>query len=91
MKKRVRLVVHGRMQGVCFRMIVKDKAEEEGIPGWIRNLPDGSVEAVFERESSVMDGSLKFCRRVPPFSRVDHLDLHEEQWSREFDSFPVRH
>ena len=91
MKKRVCLVVHGRVQGVCFRMTVRDKAEEEGITGWIRNLPDGSVGAVFEGESSAIDSLLNFCHRGPPFSRVDNVDLHEEQWSGEFDSFSVRY
>jgi acylphosphatase len=91
MKKRVRLVVHGLVQGVCFRMAIRDMAEKEGISGWVRNLPGGCVEAVFEGESAPMDRLVDFCHRGPRSARVDRVDLCNEQWIGEFDTFSIRY
>ncbi|HVP94658.1 MAG TPA: acylphosphatase [Methanoregulaceae archaeon] len=89
MKRRVRIVVHGRVQGVCFRATVRDEAELEGISGWVRNLPGGSVEAVFEGDSPAIDRIIDFCRNSPSYSRVDYVDLNEEEYTGEFDSFII--
>ena len=91
MNRRVRIVVHGHVQGVCFRSAVRDKAELEGVSGWVRNLSDGSVEAVFEGDSPAIDRLIDFCRNGPSYSRVDFIDLNEQTFTGEFHSFAIRY
>ncbi|HTY15957.1 MAG TPA: acylphosphatase [Methanoregulaceae archaeon] len=91
MKRRVHIVVHGHVQGVWFRAAVRDIAGREGISGFVRNLPGGAVEAVFEGDSSAVERVTGFCRVGPPGSRVDRVDLEEEPFTGGFDAFTVRY
>jgi acylphosphatase len=91
MKRRIHVIVHGRVQGVFFRAAVRDTAVREEISGWVRNLPSGPVEAVFEGESPAIDQMIDFCRSGPRYARVDHLDLAEEPYTGEFDGFTIRY
>jgi acylphosphatase len=75
---RRRVVVHGRVQGVAFRAHTQRRAAQVGAAGWVRNRPDGSVEAVFEGPPSAVDAMLDFCRRGPSFARVERVDVAEE-------------
>jgi acylphosphatase len=59
---RARAVVHGRVQGVWFRQSTAEHARALGVSGWVRNLPDGGVEAVFEGAPGAVDQSLGFVR-----------------------------
>jgi acylphosphatase len=68
---RVRVVVHGRVQGVFFRDSCRDRARAEGVGGWVRNLGDGSVEAEFEGAPDAVDRLVTWCRTGPPRARVD--------------------
>jgi len=69
------VIIHGRVQGVGFRMFVEDTAERLGLDGWVRNRRDGSVEAVFAgAETSVME-AIEACRRGPRSARVTSLDV----------------
>jgi acylphosphatase len=72
---RVRVVVHGRVQGVFFRDSCRDRARAEGVGGWIRNLGDGSVEAEFEGAPDAVDRLVTWCRTGPPRARVDTVDV----------------
>lgn len=76
---RRRLVVHGRVQGVAFRYATRERARALGIDGWVRNLPDGSVEAVFEGEPDLVAQLAAFCRVGPPAARVDRVEEHAEE------------
>ncbi len=91
MKRRVHIVVHGHVQGVCFRSAVRDKAELEGVSGWVRNCCDGTVEAVFEGNSPALDRVIDYCRKSPLYSRVDSVDLNEETSTGKFHSFTIRY
>ncbi|HDN50998.1 MAG TPA: acylphosphatase [Thermoplasmatales archaeon] len=76
--KRTHVFISGRVQGVWFRAHTREKAEELGISGWVRNLPDGRVEAVFEGEDEKVDEMVKWCHRGPPLSRVEKVDVEYE-------------
>jgi len=70
--------VRGRVQGVWFRRATRDEARAHAVAGWVRNCPDGSVEAVFEGPASAVEALLAFVRRGPPGARVDQLEIAEQ-------------
>ena len=70
---RRRVTVHGRVQGVFFRDTCRQIAEEHGVSGWVRNLPDGRVEAVFEGLPEAVDALVAWCHEGPPAARVDEV------------------
>lgn len=75
---RRRVIVHGRVQGVWFRGSTEDEARAAGVCGWVRNLSDGRVEAVFEGPAEAVDALVAFCRRGPRHARVERVELFEE-------------
>lgn len=75
---RRRVIARGRVQGVAFRAGTEDEARRAGVAGWVRNRPDGSVEAVFEGPPAAVERAVAFCRRGPPSARVDELEVTEE-------------
>ncbi|MDD1659668.1 MAG: acylphosphatase [Methanomicrobiales archaeon] len=85
------LRVSGRVQGVFFRSAVQEQALAAGVSGWIRNLPDGGVEAVLEGERVAVEQVVAFCRRGPPYARVDHVDIREEEFRGDLKGFAVRY
>jgi acylphosphatase len=76
--RRVRVVVRGRVQGVAFRYTTADAARRAGVAGWVRNRPDGSVEASFEGPRIAVDSLLAFVRRGPPAARVSTVEELDE-------------
>ena len=76
---RRRAIVHGRVQGVFFRDSTRERARAHGVAGWVRNRPDGAVEAVLEGPPEAVDRVLRFLETGPPHARVDHVDVTEEQ------------
>jgi len=75
----LRVVVHGLVQGVFFRDSVRRRASSAGVSGWVRNNPDGTVEAVFEGEQGAVDRLVDFCREGPRGARVDRIEVYEEE------------
>lgn len=75
---RRRVVAHGLVQGVSFRETTRETAEAAGVAGWVRNRPDGVVEAVFEGAASAVDELVAHCRVGPPGARVDRIDVVDE-------------
>lgn len=75
--RRLRVLIRGRVQGVNFRYATRAAALDLGLRGWVRNLRDGSVEAVFEGEEAGLRSALDWCRRGPPAARVEEV---EEEW-----------
>ncbi len=76
---RIRVVVQGRVQGVWFRESTRRMAEQRGIAGWVRNLPAGDVEAVFEGSSETVASALAWCRRGPEHAVVTALQAVDEE------------
>ncbi|MFG2297460.1 acylphosphatase [Streptomyces sp. NPDC048603] len=75
---RKRVIVTGIVQGVFFRDSCRTAAMAEGVTGWVRNLPDGAVEAVFEGEPEAVDRLVGWSRQGPPAARVDGVRTHDE-------------
>jgi acylphosphatase len=75
---RQRVIVHGWVQGVGFRYAVARAARSRGLGGWVKNQPDGTVEAVFEGESVDVDSLVALCRDGPRGSEVDRVDVTPE-------------
>lgn len=74
---RKRVVVSGRVQGVWFRRWTADRALELGVDGWVRNLEDGNVEAVFEGPASAVDSAVRSVGSGPERARVDEVDVED--------------
>jgi acylphosphatase len=76
--KRTRVLVSGRVQGVFYRATCASRAREAGLGGWVRNLPDGRVEAAFEGPDSAVDALVAWCRRGPDLARVEEVEVSPE-------------
>lgn len=76
---RRRVVVHGRVQGVFFRDSVRRMASSRGLAGWVRNNPDGTVEAAFEGESDAVEALVSFCRQGPRGAVVEQVEERQEE------------
>jgi acylphosphatase len=72
-----RVTIRGRVQGVGFRAWTEHQANRRALEGWARNRRDGSVEAVFAGSPETVAEMVEACRRGPPLSRVDALDVHD--------------
>jgi acylphosphatase len=73
-----RLVISGRVQGVGFRFFVEAVARQEGVGGWVRNLPDGAVEAFIEGDEEAVNRVEGKIRRGPPAARIEHVETESE-------------
>jgi acylphosphatase len=76
--QRRRVVVQGHVQGVFFRETTRRRALAAGVTGWVRNVPDGNVEAVFEGERDAVERLVAFVREGPRGARVDWVDVASE-------------
>ena len=77
--QRRRVVVQGHVQGVFFRETTKRRALSRAVAGWVRNRPDGTVEAVFEGERDAVEALVAYAREGPRGSRVDRVDVEAEE------------
>jgi acylphosphatase len=76
---RKRVVVYGRVQGVFFRDTVRRLAAREGVSGWVRNRPDGAVEAAFEGDPYSVERLVRFCREGPRGAQVERVEAFDEE------------
>ncbi|MFA6222062.1 MAG: acylphosphatase [Desulfomonilaceae bacterium] len=88
-KIRRRVVVKGRVQGVAFRAYARSAAREIGVLGWVRNLPDGSVETVLEGDPERVSLMLAWLKKGSPHGRVDDVVIIEEKPSGSFVDFDI--
>ena len=75
--KTLHLRIHGRVQGVWFRESMRIEAGHLGVTGWVRNAPDGSVEAVVQGPSTAVDALIAWAHAGPPQARVDRVEIDE--------------
>lgn len=75
---RRRVIVHGRVQGVFFRDTMRRMAVSRGVAGWVRNTPEGTVEAVFEGPSDAIESMVDFCEQGPRGASVERVEVTEE-------------
>jgi len=90
-KLRAHVVIKGRVQGVWFRASAMEQARRAGVSGWVRNRPDGTVEAVFEGERASVMQVLAWCYRGPSSAQVTGVDVEWQQPTGEFFGFNIRH
>ena len=82
-KKTLRLLIHGRVQGVFFRDSMRREAQRLGIAGWVRNRSDGTVEAAVQGEPAAMDAIVRWARRGPERAQVERVEIepHDGNYS----------
>jgi len=88
-QQRVRLLVSGNVQGVFFRQALKVVAKKNDVLGWVRNLKDRRVEAVFEGDSNSLNSDIEWTRVGPANSRIDDIEVINEEFKNEFSTFEV--
>lgn len=88
---RAHVTVAGRVQGVFFRAETKREAERYGVKGWVRNMSDGNVEAIFEGEEESVKRLIEFCRLGPSGAEVTNVNVRWGPYRDEFRRFDVRY
>ena len=90
-KVRAHVFVSGRVQGVLFRESCKKKADKFAVSGWIKNLPDNRVEAVFEGERENVDKMVNWARKGPIWAKIDDFSVIWDNYQAEFKGFEIRY
>lgn len=88
-KTRAHLIIEGFVQGVFFRANTLEMAERHNVGGWVRNRPDGTVEAVFEGNEEAVKKLIEWCRHGPPGATVEKVNTDWEEYTGEFENFTV--
>lgn len=86
---RARVIVCGKVQGVFFRESTRRAADAAGVTGWVRNLPDGRVEAVFEGAEAAVEKMIAYVHEGPQFAQVTDVEVDREAYAGEFKEFSV--
>jgi acylphosphatase len=89
--RRVHVFISGRVQGVAFRHNTVKTARSLNLKGWVRNLEDGRVEAVFEGDDDPVNVMLAWCGRGPSLAHVAHVDVQEEPCSGQYENFNIKY
>lgn len=84
-------MIHGYVQGVFFRASTREKAVSLGLKGWVKNLHDGSVEAVFEGDVEKLHEAVQWCQNGPPGAHVTKIDEKWQDYIGEYRSFDVKY
>jgi acylphosphatase len=84
------VMIAGRVQGVNFRNATKQVADQMGLRGWVKNLEDGRVEAIFEGPRDAMERMIEWCKRGPPAAQVEQVQVRPEPATGEFLRFQVQ-
>ena len=91
MYSRAQVIFTGKVQGVFFRANTERKAIEIGVTGWVRNLEDGTVEAVFEGPKDKIKEIITWCSKRLQHARVDDVNITWNEYQNEFDEFEIRY
>jgi len=83
------VLIFGFVQGVGFRQAVKRKARFLGLTGWVKNLPDGSVEAMFSGPKKNIEEAIRFCKAGPFLSEVKDIDIKWIDKKTDFNAFEI--
>jgi acylphosphatase len=89
MKSKAHVFVSGNVQGVFFRSETKYEADKHHVTGWVRNIPDGRVEATFEGEEEDVRKLIEFCGTGPPAARINTVTVTWQPYSGEYTSFEI--
>jgi acylphosphatase len=88
---RAQVIIHGLVQGVSFRAYTRSQAALLGVKGWVRNIPDGTVQALFEGDKKKVEEMIAWCRQGPPGARVMQVEIVRESYRGEFKQFDIRY
>lgn len=88
--ERLHVLVRGRVQGVGYRYATCAMARQVGLAGWVRNLPDGGVEAEFEGTREQLERALAWCEAGPPAAHVTALETAWSMGDGAYDGFSIR-
>lgn len=88
-KKSVKFTINGTVQGVFFRQFCKDKADELGLKGYVRNLESGNVEVLVEGEKDKIEEIYTILKKGPPHAQIREIKPEEKKWSGEFKDFSI--
>ncbi|MBW2658532.1 MAG: acylphosphatase [Deltaproteobacteria bacterium] len=91
MKTSKHVIVRGKVQGVFFRDYTRRQAVKENLTGWVRNLPDGSVEALFSGEEKYLSAMLNWLKQGSPQSRVDSIHVDDLIPDENYTTFEIRY
>jgi len=86
---RAHVFISGRVQGVSFRWYTQRMAQRLGLTGWVRNLWDGRVEAIFEGPEALVKEAVAWCHHGEPPARVDNVQVNYREASNEFTNFRI--
>ena len=86
---RAHVIVRGMVQGVYFRAHTRDAAKSQNVTGWVRNRPDGTVEAVLEGTQQDVKKVIEWCHKGPPWSRVAEVHVDWQDYTGEFSDFSI--
>lgn len=86
---RVRVFSSGRVQGVYFRVWTRSQARDLGLTGWVKNLSDGRVEAIFEGPENKVNKMIEKCKIGPKIAKVEKVETKKEKATGEFQSFEI--
>ena len=89
--KRLHVFITGRVQGVFFRARMQRVANSLGFTGWVKNLPDGRVEAVLEGSDTNMPAMLDSCHEGPPSAIVSNVERLDEPYSGNYQDFTIHY
>lgn len=89
-KARVHVYISGHVQGVFFRDHTRRQALANGVAGWVRNLWDGRVEAVFEGDEEAVQRMIAWCWQGPPNAYVTDVEVHDEPTGGDLRGFSIR-
>ena len=87
--ERAHVYVSGEVQGVFFRESTREKAQQLGLSGWVKNLPDGRVEALFEGPSEKVREMVRWCGQGPPHAAVENVDIEFDTAKEDLTGFEV--
>lgn len=89
MKKAVKIVLSGTVQGVFFRNFIKDSADSLKIKGFTRNLEDGNVEIIAEGNQEEVEKFVEICRQGPKYAKIKNTKVEEKNYSGEYPDFKI--
>lgn len=90
-KARVHIFIEGEVQGVFYRAFTREIATKLGLTGWVKNLFDGRVEAIFEGKKSDIEKAIEKCYQGPPAAEIKNIAVEWELYTAKFSGFEIRY
>lgn len=88
---RAHIFISGLVQGISFRYYTREKAKQLGLTGWVKNLSNGRVEAVFEGEKEKIEQMIDWVKQGPDLAQVKEVEVQWQEYENEFSDFEIRY